>query len=146
MSEQDRQPAAFQEEMYKRIADILHVLSGVAAGDFGNQLLIDTLESEPVAALYRGINETIVALADERSRREAYQNELEEKLFTIARQELAIRELSTPVIEIWNGVLCLPIVGILDPTRSADITEALLRAVTERQTRYAIIDITGIET
>ena len=146
MSEQDPLAGAFKEEMYERIADILLVLSGVAAGDFSNQLSVDLPENDPVGALYRGINETIVALTEEKSRREAYQNELEEKLLTIARQQIAIRELSTPVIEIWAGVLCLPVVGLMDSTRSADMTEAMLRAVSEKKARCAIIDITGIDT
>jgi len=41
--------------------------------------------------------------------------------------------------------LCLPVVGVLDSSRSADMTDALLRAIVERRARCSIIDITGIE-
>jgi rsbT co-antagonist protein RsbR len=71
--------------------------------------------------------------------------ELEEKLKTIEQQRVAIRELSTPVIEIWDGVLCMPVVGVMDTSRSADMTDALLRAIVEKKVRHAVIDITGIE-
>jgi rsbT co-antagonist protein RsbR len=75
----------------------------------------------------------------------AYQKELEEKLETIERQRAAISELSTPVIEIWNGVICLPVVGVMDTARSAEMTEAILRATVEKNAKCTIIDITGIE-
>jgi rsbT co-antagonist protein RsbR len=74
-----------------------------------------------------------------------YQKDLEEKLAMIEVQRAAIRELSTPIIEVWDGILCLPVVGVLDSTRSAEMTEALLVAIVEKQARSAIIDITGIQ-
>jgi rsbT co-antagonist protein RsbR len=141
MSESDE----FREMVYERIADVLLVLSAVSTGNFERQLVVDLPDDDPIGALYNGINDTIASLAEFRSRSDAYQRELEEKLATIERQQTAIRELSTPVIEIWSGVLCLPIVGIMDSTRSAEMQDALLRAVAEKKARCTIIDITGIE-
>ena len=63
----------------------------------------------------------------------------------VEKQRLAIRELSTPIIELWEGVICLPVVGIMDTARSAEMTNSLLEAIVEKKTRYAIVDITGIE-
>lgn len=71
--------------------------------------------------------------------------DLEEKLATIEQQRSAIRELSTPIMEVWEGILCLPVVGIMDATRSADMTDALLRAVVATRARATILDITGID-
>jgi rsbT co-antagonist protein RsbR len=136
---------AFREEVYERIADVLLVLSAVSTGNYERKLDEDLPEDDPIGALYKGINDTIASLAEFRRRSDAYQRELEEKLSMIERQQTAIRELSTPVIEIWQGVLCLPIVGIMDSTRSAEMQDALLRAVTEKKARCTIIDITGIE-
>lgn len=135
----------FREEVYERIADVLLVLSAVSTGNYERKLDAELPEDDPIGALYKGINDTIASLAEFRRRGEAYQRELEEKLSMIERQQTAIRELSTPVIEIWQGVLCLPIVGIMDSTRSAEMQDALLRAVTEKKARCTIIDITGIE-
>jgi rsbT co-antagonist protein RsbR len=131
--------------VYDRIADVLMVLSDVALGDYSNRLTTEHAEDDPLGALAIGLNEMIDALATARRRSAEYQRELEEKLTTIERQRVAIRELSTPIMEVWAGILCLPIVGIMDSARSADTTDALLRAVVATRARCAIIDITGIE-
>lgn len=132
-------------EVYDRIADILMVLSDVAGGDFSNRLDPGLPESHPLGALCVGINDMIKSLKEEQERNEQYKRELEEKLGTIEQQRSAIRELSAPIMEVWDGILCLPIVGIMDSTRSADMTDALLKAVVATRARCTIIDITGIE-
>jgi rsbT co-antagonist protein RsbR len=131
--------------MLERIADILLILAGVGSGDYESRLESDLPEDHPLTTLYDGINEMIGSLAAERQRSAEYQKDLEEKLATIEMQREAIRELSTPIIEVWEGVLCLPVVGVLDSTRSAEMTEALLTAIVEKKARCAIIDITGIQ-
>ena len=134
-----------QKEVLDRIAGILGVLSAIKSRDFSARLPTDLPETHPVGALYYGINQTIASLSDVRQRSETYQRDLEDKLATIEQQQTAIRELSTPVIEVWRGVLCLPIVGVMDSVRSAEMTEALLRATSEKKARCVIIDITGID-
>ena len=132
-------------EVYDKIADILSVLSDVANGDYSNRLELNLPETHPLGALGNGINDMIASLAAEQSRNEEYRRELEEKLATIEEQRAAIRELSTPVMEVWDGILCLPVVGLMDSARSADMTDALLKAVVATRARCAIVDITGIE-
>ena len=129
----------------ERIADILMVLTSINTGSTAERLRIELPEDDPFAVLYEGINEVVTTLVSGQERLESYQRELEQRLQTIEMQRSAIRELSTPVIEVWEGVLCLPVVGVMDTVRSAEMTEALLRAVTEKKTRYAIVDVTGIE-
>jgi len=128
-----------------KLADILMVLSDVASGDYSPRLDSALPDSHPLGALFLGINEMIESLDAERKRGALYQQELEEKLSTIEAQRLAIRELSTPIMEVWDGILCLPIVGVMDSARSADMTEALLRMVVEKKALCTILDITGIE-
>jgi rsbT co-antagonist protein RsbR len=132
-------------EVYDKIADLLVVLADVANGDFTNRIDVGLPDSHPLGALCGGINEMIGALQAEQQRSERYSSELEEKLHTIEQQRSAIRDLSTPIMEVWDGILCLPIVGIMDSTRSAEMTDALLRAVVATRARCTIIDITGIE-
>lgn len=132
-------------EILDKVADILLVLSDVGSGDYSRKLPGDLPDDHPLGALYQGINEMIESLATEQARSGAYQRELEEKLGTIERQRAAIRDLSTPIMEVWDGVLCLPIVGVMDTARSAEMTDALLRAVVSSKARCTIIDITGIE-
>ncbi len=71
--------------------------------------------------------------------------ELEDKLQTIERQAIAIRELSTPVLEIWDDVLALPIVGLVDTKRSLDIMSTLMRRIVDTKARHVIVDITGVD-
>ncbi|WP_437997367.1 XylR N-terminal domain-containing protein [Sorangium sp. So ce185] len=71
--------------------------------------------------------------------------ELEEKLMTIERQKAAISALSAPIIKVWEGVLALPLVGVMDSTRAARVTEALLEAVVQSGSRYILLDLTGID-
>src|SRR5690606_17555595 len=92
-----------------------------------------------------GINDMISSLQEEHQRGLAYQQEVESKLEMVEEQRATIRELSTPILEVWDGVLCLPVVGVIDTIRSAEMTSELLEAIVAKQTRCAIIDITGIE-
>ena len=58
-------------------------------------------------------------------------------------QRMRISELSSPVVEIWDGVLLLPVVGTLDDQRASQMSTALLEAVRGRSARVVLIDITG---
>lgn len=71
--------------------------------------------------------------------------ELQRKIDLIEEQALAISELSTPVMEIWDDVLVLPIVGVVDTRRSVEIMDNLLNRIVATQSRCVIIDVTGVE-
>jgi anti-anti-sigma factor len=71
---------------------------------------------------------------------------LREKIELIETQQEAIRALSTPLIEVWDGVLTVPVLGALDARRAAEMMESLLGAVTRTGSRYVIIDLTGVAT
>ncbi len=72
--------------------------------------------------------------------------ELQEKLAIINEQRSAIRALSAPIIQVWDRVIALPVVGTLDEERAEEITGRLLDAVATNASRYAILDLTGVET
>ncbi|MBI3969039.1 MAG: STAS domain-containing protein [Chloroflexi bacterium] len=63
---------------------------------------------------------------------------------TIDQQRLTIREMQTPVIKVWQGVLALPIVSSLDTARTQEMNEALLQAIVESGSEIVILDITGV--
>jgi anti-anti-sigma regulatory factor len=71
--------------------------------------------------------------------------ELEAKIAVIQEQEMAISELNTPVMEIWDDILVLPIVGVVDTRRSMEIMNNLLESIEQTQSRCVIIDVTGVE-
>jgi len=62
----------------------------------------------------------------------------------IASQSKALMEMSTPVTQIWNGILLLPVVGIIDSKRAQDIINATLRKISETHARSFILDISGV--
>jgi rsbT co-antagonist protein RsbR len=133
------------DEIRETVVDTLLVLSNVAQGDCSTQLEVDTHGSNPLSVLLAGINDLIFAMGTEREQSLVFRHELDERLATVEQQRSAIRSLSTPVIEVWRGVLCLPVVGVMDTARSAEMTSALLQTIVEKGARYAIIDITGID-
>ncbi|XXY47203.1 PAS domain-containing protein [Sorangium sp. So ce269] len=73
------------------------------------------------------------------------EKELRTQLQQIEAQQKVIRDLSTPIIEVWDGVLTLPMVGTVDSGRTADVMESLLSMIVEKQASYAILDLTGVE-
>jgi rsbT co-antagonist protein RsbR len=64
----------------------------------------------------------------------------------IRRQSLEMLELSTPVVQLWAGVLALPLIGTLDSARTQVVMESLLEAIERTEAQIAIIDITGVPT
>jgi rsbT co-antagonist protein RsbR len=71
--------------------------------------------------------------------------ELEQKLETIELQQATIGQLSTPIIDIWRGILALPLLGSLGAERATEVTSALLERVVERRARWVLIDLTGVD-
>jgi rsbT co-antagonist protein RsbR len=64
----------------------------------------------------------------------------------ISRQQQELLELSTPVVKLWDGILALPIIGTLDSSRTQVVMEELLQTVVATNSKFAIIDITGVPT
>ena len=64
----------------------------------------------------------------------------------ISRQQQELMELSTPVVQLWDNVLALPLIGTLDSERTQVVMENLLEKVVETGAKIAIIDITGVPT
>jgi rsbT co-antagonist protein RsbR len=62
----------------------------------------------------------------------------------IRRQQQEIMELSTPVVELWEGVVAVPVIGTLDSERTQTVMENLLQAIVDNGATVAIIDITGV--
>ncbi|MCP3145350.1 STAS domain-containing protein [Pyxidicoccus xibeiensis] len=136
-----------------RLERIRDVLSMISLGEFDPaQHLIPVTEEDAFSSFEETINlfaRQLHASVRENElsiqKLEGTRRELEEKLSTIEQQRLAIRDLSTPIIELWEDVLTLPIVGVMDTQRSLDMTERLLHRIVQGKARCAIIDITGVE-
>ena len=62
----------------------------------------------------------------------------------IERLRLAVDELSTPVLELSDSIVALPIIGVIDSQRSAQMVERLLTEVVRLRSRFVIVDVTGV--
>lgn len=91
------------------------------------------------------VSSVICVLADQTARvlseREARKN-----LQTIERQRSALQAMALPALEVWDGVIAMPIIGSLDSQRAAELMEITLDRIVARSARFAILDLTGVET
>ena len=140
--------------MSDRLQRVIQALSFASVDEFDQclALLNESEEHDEFRELETAFTIFVQELAEAKQqvnrallRAENANRELEAKLETIEMQQAAIRELSTPIIEVWTGVLCLPVVGVVDSQRSAEMTETLLETIVTKQARTAIVDITGID-
>jgi len=69
---------------------------------------------------------------------------VQERERVIRQQQEAIRELSTPVLQVRERLLILPIIGVIDPQRARQLTEQLLRGIRSNRAKVVVIDITGV--
>ena len=112
------------------------------------------------ARYLRAISDRLaVELPDPREARAAYQSVeklvafdtalamdtyMEAQLYTLARHQAAIRELSTPVIRLYDRVLLLPLIGAIDTHRADQLMETVLLKVVEEQACVIVMDIAGV--
>ena len=71
---------------------------------------------------------------------------VDERERVIREQQESIRELSTPVLQVRDRLLILPIIGVLDTARARQLTEQLLGAIQANRAKVVVIDITGVAT
>ncbi len=69
---------------------------------------------------------------------------VQERERVIRQQQEAIRELSTPVLQVRERLLILPIIGVIDPQRARQLTDQLLRGIRSHRAKVVVIDITGV--
>jgi rsbT co-antagonist protein RsbR len=74
---------------------------------------------------------------------EVYQRSREQ---LIRSQQEEMLELSTPVVQLWEGIVALPLIGTLDSARTSIVMESLLQTIVDTRSEIAIIDITGVAT
>jgi rsbT co-antagonist protein RsbR len=118
-------------------------------------MFVFSLKEPLVGLLRRHLGSDAHAIADETSNAtllldrlglyttEVYQRSREA---VIGRQQQDMLELSTPVVQLWEGVLGLPLIGTLDSARTQVVMESLLQRIVDTGARIAVIDITGVPT
>lgn len=61
-------------------------------------------------------------------------------------QQDAIHSMSTPIIQVWDDIVTMPVVGLVDSVRAADMKNSLLETVSRTSAKFAIVDLTGVDT
>jgi anti-anti-sigma regulatory factor len=122
------------------MSECFAALESVREGDLDARVSEQTINGSDdlMAQFCRTLNTTI--------------GDIEHQIGTIRAQasahtamETLVRQLRTPILRLWDGVLCLPVAGTVDGARSRDMIDALLATIAENRSRYVIIDIAGIE-
>lgn len=85
----------------------------------------------------------VYGVAENITERSQSQKHIEEQLALIQSQQEAIAALTSPIIEVWQGVLVVPLIGALDGDRAGRLLEHLLQEVVQRQSHAVILDLTG---
>ncbi|WP_236644170.1 STAS domain-containing protein [Sorangium cellulosum] len=87
----------------------------------------------------------LATLKKEVAERERTELALREKLQLIDQQETALSTMVAPIIQVWDGVLTVPVMGGLDSQRASALMERLLGAIVDSQTRHVILDLTAVD-
>ena len=122
------------EDLVRYIQFMQRTLIEALAGDKKN-ITVDEAR-DALLFLSGTFNELILAV---------FQAYLDEKERTINAQEAELRETATPITEIWDGVLTLPIIGTLDSNRTMLVMEALLNRIAKEHASAVVMDLTGVK-
>lgn len=85
----------------------------------------------------------VAAVARDRAAADRFEEEYQRRA---AQQEALAATTSTPIIQVWDDIITMPVVGLVDSVRSADMKTTLLEVVGRTGARFAIIDLTGVDT
>jgi rsbT co-antagonist protein RsbR len=131
-------------ELKERIEKVVDALAQATTGNYAHQVQISDAD-DAFLEIEVGLNVLLDDLARARQKNDDQLAEIERKNQEIAeRTAMAMRELATPIISVWDGVLALPVIGTVDTERSADMMDSLLARVVTEQATHVIIDITGV--
>jgi len=86
-----------------------------------------------------------IALVEDATDRVRVEEELRRQLELVQQQSATIHALGTPILKVWDGVLCLPIIGAVGTERVAEMTETMLNAIISEKARFTILDLTGVD-
>jgi DNA-binding LacI/PurR family transcriptional regulator/anti-anti-sigma regulatory factor len=139
------EPLYFQEhqlgfvlfEVGPREGMIYDVLRGEISSALQGALLLQELERA-----YTEVEQQVAERTAELKREQEESARLQQEV--IEAQQRAIRELSTPIIPVLEGVIVMPLIGSIDTMRARDVTRTLLEGIREHHARVVILDITGV--
>jgi rsbT co-antagonist protein RsbR len=125
----------------ERLQKIIQVLSYASVEAFTEAQVLLGTETEDDFGEVEGV---LRVFLQELQNSQQLQLKQQQQQKLIEAQQIAIKDLSTPIIDLWDDIITLPIVGIVDSQRALEMTERLLQRVVEKGSRCIIIDITGV--
>ena len=114
----------------------IHFLQGAFLDNLDTDKTVSVEDSRAILLLLAGIFNDIIL--------DVFHIYLEGKEKTILAQQEELRQISTPITEIWGGVLTLPIIGSLDSSRTMIVMEKLLSRIESERARVVVIDVIGV--
>ena len=114
----------------------LRALAAAPVDEFGG---LERAVRELVADYRLAIDQNAMSIAEFT----ASQHELLAKLETIEQQHAAIQRLSAPIIDVWDGVVTVPLAGVLDADGARELTARLLAVIHRARIAWVIVDLTG---
>jgi rsbT co-antagonist protein RsbR len=131
-------------EMYEmRLVELVEVISGMAGLDFSKKAMVDDSD-DPLNSIAIGLNMLSEELEDSvvsKSELVGKNKQLEE---LAAQQNMMIAQMSTPISRLWEGILLLPLVGMMTVGRVKDVLKNILESISESQAKVFILDISGV--
>lgn len=122
---------------------LMETLSQIRDGDLSCRVQVEG--AGRFAALAGLVNQTLDTLAATQRRYEQHREAAEELRVTVEMQKAALRKVSLPIIEVWERILCMPIIGVLDRDRCEQMMNSVLEHASRLRARMVILDITGLE-
>lgn len=126
-------------------AEDLRIVSETAPDGFVIQTTARPLPSGGSISIFQEVSARVAMEAELVQRVADLDARQAENRSLIERLRLALDELSTPVLEVWEHVLVLPVIGVVDTQRSVAMSERLLSEVVRTQAKVVIVDVTGLE-
>jgi rsbT co-antagonist protein RsbR len=91
-----------------------------------------------------GIITNITEIKRRQQEVERLEADIQDKLAIIGAQESLLDQISVPVIQVWDSILLLPLIGVIDSRRATQVLEGLLESIERARAQVIIIDITGV--
>lgn len=127
----------------ERLSDLIEVIGAMASLDFSKKAIVDETEN-PLNTIGMGLN----MLAEELEASVVSKSELADKneqLLKLAEeQKMMIAEMSTPISRLWEGILLMPLVGMMTAGRVMDVLTNILNSISSSQAKVFILDISGV--
>jgi rsbT co-antagonist protein RsbR len=131
------------EQQLSPLSHLLDVVMQLAAGDFSARA-VDAGNGDELDALAIGINMLVEEVVAKFAENDRLVQAVEQNMERLKAQHQTIMSLSTPSLAVWEGVLALPLIGMIDTARAQQLSRDLLQRVMQQDTDVVIMDVTGL--